>query len=270
MSLMPPRHRRSPSERKKGLAFEAFVKQEAGLQRLLTAADLYTIHIMAGLRKTPVDEAQVRAVLINKHMSGFAVFGDAYDATERALLAERGQLRSIGQQVLVATYTMVESYLTNKFPEYLRFRLGDEHKRLARPIETSFARARSLKDVSAAYDAYLDIGLPHFDVEQIVTTNDCSFSAACAWEGLLKLSDARNEIVHTGEARTLPVRTLTDARYPFEFARDWVECVDCNFDYLVYEGFRTNLIIQYEGRRLAAQETAAKRVRRSNEVPPPA
>jgi hypothetical protein len=157
---------------------------------------------------------------------------------------------------------MVESYLTNKFPEYLQFRLGDEHKRLDGPIQTSFARARSLKDISTAYDAYLDISLPHFDVEQIVTTNDCSFSAACAWEGLCKLSEARNEIVHTGEATTLPVSTLTDARYPFEFARGWIEYVDCNFDYLLYEGFRTDLIIEYQERRRAAQETAAKRAAR--------
>jgi len=209
-------------------------------------------------------------VLTNNHMSGYAVFGDAYDATERALLAERGQLRSIGQQVLVATYTMVESYLTNKFPEYLRFRLGDEHKRLAEPIEKSFARARSLRDISTAYDSYLDISLPHFDVEQIRTTTDCSFSSPSAWEALLKLSDARNEIVHTGEATTLRINMLTDARYPFEFARDWVQYVDGNFDYLVYEGFRTNLILQYEKRRLAAQKTAAKKMGRSNRVPPAA
>lgn len=268
MSLMPPRRRRSRGEQKKGLAFEAFVKQETGLRRLLTASDLYTIHIMATLRKVAVDDEQVRKILTDNYTSGYAVLGDAYDVTERALLAEGGQLRSVGQQVLVATYTMVESYLINKFPEYLRWQLDGDYDRLAGPIEKSFARARSLKDIGAAYRKHLDISLPHFDVAHIVTTNDCSFSAPSAWEAPLKLSDARNEIVHAGEAKTLRVNMLTDARYPFEFARDWIGYVDCNFDYLLHDDFRTDLILQYEKRRLAAQQTAAKRAERFTKVPP--
>lgn len=228
-------------------AITAFRQQEQGLRRLLSAADLYTIHIMARLRGVSPDPEQCAAVLTGNRVSGYAMLGASYSLDERTQLGNEGHLREVGQQVLVATYTATEGYLINKFSEYLRHKLGPEHRDLEQPIIES-QRFRSLKDISLAFRKFLDISLAQYELRQRFTTEGCSFQPSSSWEALVDLSKARNEIVHQGTSTTYEVNTLADARYYFEFCRDWIESFNSNFDMLLYDNFRTDLVLEYQER----------------------
>ena len=60
------------------------------------------------------------------------------------------------------------------------------------------------------------------------------------------ISDARNEIAHTGKSSKYKIVTLMDSWYPFDFVRRWVACFDVNFDNLIFYNRETKLIKDYK------------------------
>ena len=233
-----------------GDALAIFERHDAGILNLVRAADIYATHLVARLRKVPVDPQIVEAVMEHRKISGLVFLAMSYSTTEREMLAQEGHLREIGQQIVVASYTAFEAYLVNKFGEYFRFRQSGADTRTTEASLVHFRRAvaRSLDQARSVYRDVLDIDIRWFEIDTIYTTKDCAFAPDGTWDGLQLLSKTRNDIVHANDV-TYRIGTLTDAWYPFEFIRNYVHLFDANFDGWIYEGRAFRLIDRYSERR---------------------
>jgi hypothetical protein len=231
-------------------AIDVFRQLDSGVLDLIRAADLYTILLLAHHNKTSPDPQMIENILGAKHVSGYAIAGEYYSPSELAMLETTGGLRRVGEQVILATYTAIEVYLEDKFREYAAY--------LARSINpamldalTSKVRFRSLDDFKTSYFQVLGIHLPSFDCTYFVDIVS-HFQPRQSWDALTLLSEARNQIAHTGKSSSYQIKTLLDAWYPFEFARMWVNMFDVNFDLLLYQGQVTRTIGEYRERLHAA------------------
>jgi hypothetical protein len=88
---------------------------------MIRAADIYAIHILAKLRATEPDKDLIGRILKGNKISGYNVSSIHYGKGELAQLQKGGHLKEVGQQIIVATYTALESYLISKFKEYYAF-----------------------------------------------------------------------------------------------------------------------------------------------------
>lgn len=233
-----------------GEALTIFERHEAGILNLVRAADLYSNHLMAKLRGKPLEPHIVTALMDRGQVSGLAFFAIPTTPDERAMLEREGHFREIGQQILVATYTAVESYLSNKFAEYYRFRqAGADPRSTTASLEMLQSQlSRSLDDARAVFRKVLDLDIRWFEVDDIETTYACSFVPPSTWDALCLMSRVRNAIVHGGDTGYC-FHSLVDAWYPFLLVRSWATLFDANFDMLVYDNRRTKLIEQYAERR---------------------
>jgi hypothetical protein len=232
-------------------ALQVFREQQDGIRKLIAAADLFTLIGVMDHRGEQPSPQLVKGLLETTSMTGFAVLGAAYSADDLVWIERNGSVQKLGQQIIVSVFTAVEWYLANKFGEYYQHVLQSKNDALVERTLTHLQKtvARSLEDARRMYRVFLGIDIRHFDLDYASTTDGCSFIPEDGWHALNLISDARNEIVHTGHSSSYAIRSLTDAYYPFQFARDWVELFDANFDTLLYEGWKTNLIQKYEERR---------------------
>ena len=102
-------------------AIEKFNKLEEGILQTIRAADVYALHIIANLRNKDVDRSQIKTIMTSNKISVLTLFSWAYQDEEIKLLEKDTQLRIMGSQILLATYTAFEFFLIEKFKEYYRY-----------------------------------------------------------------------------------------------------------------------------------------------------
>ena len=217
---------------------------------LVKSADLYSLQLLARERKTQVPTDLIDIILTDNRISGFTVDGGMYRPHEIAMLKSTGLFRRVGEQIVLATYTAAEMYLTEKFKEYLAFRYSQSSPELLQALldRLSF---RSLQEIKKHYSDLLDIHLPFFEI-QMFTTDKCNFQPRDCWEAFNILSTARNDIAHLGYSKAYKVDTPVDSWYPFEFVRTWIAQFDSNFDMLMFARQETSLIVEYKQRANAS------------------
>lgn len=228
-------------------ALEVFNIQEKGILNIIRAADIYAIHLIARLRSVDPDKELIAKILQGNKISGYNLLSIHYNENDLIQLREGGYLREIGQQIIVATYTALESYLISKFEEYYFYIASGMDARI---ISETFKRIRfrSLADIKDQFNDFLDIHLPSFEIEYSLDPK-CSFQPKDCWDAINMIAKVRNEIAHQGKSSTLIVSTLMDSWYPFDFSRMWVMLFDTNFDFLIYKKKETRLIEEYKKRK---------------------
>ena len=102
-------------------AIEKFNKLEEGILQTIRAADVYALHIIANLRNKDVDRSQIKTIMTSNKISVLTLFSWAYQYEKIKLLEKNTQLRIMGSQILLATYTAFEFFLIEKFKEYYRY-----------------------------------------------------------------------------------------------------------------------------------------------------
>lgn len=241
-------------------AIELFQSLEDGILRIITAADLYAIHLLANSRKEDADKQLIQSLLTANHVSTITVLGIPYTETERKELEKSGVLQGIGSQIVLATYTAFEYYLKNKFDEYFQFRMRAADGAIVEGVLRKFSRSfRSLEDMTKLYKDILDIHLPSFEIDKYFIGASSSFKPKSAWEGIKIIERARHDIAHKGKAKDYKVAILPDAWEPFEFLRRWVDSFDVNFNCLVYEDRATSIITEYREHVAVAKKNALSR-----------
>jgi hypothetical protein len=220
-----------------------FEVQCKGILNIIRAADIYAIHVLSRLRSTEPDKDLIGRILKDNKISGYNISSIHYEKGDLIKLQKGCHLKEVGQQIVVATYTALESYLIDKFKEYYSFHTSAVNPQF---VQESLKRIapRGLSDIKRNYDDILDIHLPTFDME-FFSDQECSFHPKDSWDAICILSKARNEIVHEGSSKSYVVRNLMDSWYPFDFSRRWVSLFDANFDCLIYNKHETRLIKEY-------------------------
>lgn len=224
-------------------AIERFRELELGIKTIIRATDVYAIHVMSRLRNQDVDMVGINAILSGKKMSGFNLLGETYSKDEKAYLEAQGHFKAIGQQIIVATHTALESYLILKFKEYYRFKMNGGDPKILEKTENDF-KFGCLDDFKRQYKKYFSIHLPLFEIE-FFTSNGCNFKPKKSWDAIQLIDRSRHEIVHKGFLDSYKVSTLMDSWYPFEFVQGWVLSFDAVFDSYVYKGQKTPLYVEY-------------------------
>jgi hypothetical protein len=227
-------------------AKEIYESQEESILNLVKAADIFALNLLAKFRNnSPPPNDTIQSILDGAvSVLNFTAF--AFNEPERKLLARDGHLRSIGQQIIVTSFTAIELYLTNKFYEYYRNSISGLPNRF---IEASMKQLyiRSIKDVSKLFYDFFGIHLPSFDFD-FYTGEGCIFTPATAWDALMLLSTARNEIAHKGESSSYKITTLVDSWHPFDFTRYFVEHFEYNFDDFIYRQKVSTLVLEHNTR----------------------
>jgi hypothetical protein len=227
-------------------AIEQFHAQEQGVLGIVQASDVYALHIIANIRNTNPDMNVINSILSGKSISGLNIAGDLYTKDELRLFEKEGHFKEIGQQIIVATHTALESYLILKFREYYRHLSSSSDTTL---VEESLKLIsfRSLEDFKKLYKKFFKIHIPSFDIDYY-SSKGCNFQPKNSWEALNLIYNARNDIVHKGYSVEYKVTSLMDSWYPFEFIRKWVTSFDANFDSYIYQNKETQLFLEHKER----------------------
>ncbi len=93
-------------------AIALFEDLEKGILQSIKAAEIYTLHLGSIYADRQLDQSLIGDIVTDRAMSGVRVLGICYTEAERKELTEKGQLINIGSQILLATYTALEFYLT--------------------------------------------------------------------------------------------------------------------------------------------------------------
>ena len=101
-------------------AIGIFDELERGIRNIIKAADIYALHIISDYRNTEPDSKTIDKILKSDALSLLACIGSSYHEHELSEFEKNGQMRNIGQQIVLATYTALEVYLIEKFKEYYR------------------------------------------------------------------------------------------------------------------------------------------------------
>ncbi len=227
-------------------AIEKFRELEQGVLGIVRAADVYALHVMAKIRNEEPPLETIASIMDNNKISGLNLIGSLYKKKEFEMLEKEGHFTEIGQQIIVASHTALESYLILKFREYYRYLVSSSNDQI---IEETFKKInfRSLDDFKNLYKKFFNIHLPSFEID-FHTSEGCNFFAKNCWAALQLLYTIRNDIVHKGSPANYKVLTLMDSWYPFEFVREWVRLFDENFNCFIYEKKETNLYREYKKR----------------------
>jgi hypothetical protein len=228
-------------------AMYLFTELEKGILHTIKAADIYTIHLVAIQRNEQPNQQIIQDIIMNEKISGLTIFSMSYRKEEKEKLEEKGYLINIGNQIILATYTALEFYLTNKFKECFQYRLkGVNTINGEKTLEKlSF---RSLDNIKDLYKDILGIYLPQFEMREILVDEHSSFKPESSWDGIKTIEKARHEIAHEGKTKAYKITILPDVWHPFNFVRRWVTLFDVNFDLFIYEGRATQLIREYQKR----------------------
>jgi len=229
-------------------AIDKFHELEQGVLGIVRAADVYAVHVMAEIRGIDVNMEVINSILSGQKISGLNLVGSAYAENELKKLEEEGHFTEIGQQIIVATHTVLESYLILKFREYYRHLSSGSNEEL---VDETLRRLkfRCLNDFKDAYKKFFKIHLPSFDVDYH-SSEGCVFEPKNSWEALTLIYKVRNDIVHKGASVNYKVSSLMDSWYPFEFVRNWVSGFDVNFDEYIYYRKESKLYREHKERAI--------------------
>lgn len=229
-------------------AIEKFHELEQGVLGIVRASDVYAVHVMAKIRGVDVDMEVINSILSGQKISGLNLVGAAYAKDELKRLDEEGHFTEIGQQIIVASHTALESYLILKFREYYRHLSSGGNEEI---VDETLSRLnfRCLNDFKDAYKKFFKIHLPFFDVDYL-SSEGCVFKPKNSWEALTLIYKVRNDIVHKGASVDYKVTSLMDSWYPFEFVRRWVSGFDVNFDNYIYHKTETKLYREHKERAI--------------------
>ena len=236
--------------------FEAHAR---GILNIIKAADIYALHIIAAYRNTKPDSKTIDKILKSDALSLLTCIGSSYHEHEVAELEKTGQMRNIGQQIILATYTAIEVYLIEKFKEYYRYLLRDKDEAFVENSLRRFASCRNIEEIKTRYSELLKIHLSALEIT-CYTTEKCNWHPQSTWDAVLLIEKVRNQIAHTGKSTDYKITTLMDAWYPFEFVCEWVRTFDVEFDHMVYRGKESATIKEYKA-RLAKQSVKKSRAR---------
>lgn len=229
-------------------AIDKFHELEHGVLGIVRAADVYAVHVMAKIRGVDVDMEVINSILSDKKISGLNLVGSVYAKDEFKRLGEEGHFTEIGQQIIVASHTALESYLILKFREYYRHLSSGGNEEIVNET-LSRLNFRCLEDFKDAYKKFFKIHLPSFDVAYH-SSNGCVFEPRNSWEALKLIYGVRNDIVHKGASVNYKVTSMMDSWYPFEFVRNWVSGFDVNFDSYIYHKIETKLYRDHKERAI--------------------
>lgn len=233
-------------------AFGLFESLRKGILLQFEAAGIYCESLFAIINDRPIDQNHFRKLINEPVISGLSMFEQFYKDSDFEYLEKNEKMKYFGQQILLSVYTVLEIYFIEKFKEYMSYRLSNLDSSLQSNIIDKIVRSlRSIDDIKESYYKYLDIHLPSFDIKEIFTQPRCSFKPPDAWNAIIILSKARNEIAHSGIAQSYKVTTLLDCWYPFEFINYYIPLFDANFDSLLYKNRKNRLIVEYEKRKFA-------------------
>lgn len=234
-------------------AIDKFHELETGVLGIVRASDIYARLTMCKIRNENPDIKSIMSLMSSKKISGLNLVGSAYTKEELDLLKNENFFTPIGQQIIVASHTALETYLILKFKEYYRYIFSTSDKLL---IEESLklinSKLRGLDDFKEAYKKYLKIHIPSFEIDYY-SSQDCNFEPKNTWNAMMLLYQTRNNIVHKGTSVDYEITSLMDSWYPFEFITRWVSLFDTNFDYFVYEKRETKLYIEYKNRAIKSK-----------------
>lgn len=165
-------------------AIDTFCKLEKGVLKLLKAADIYAMHMVSHYQKTEIDKKLIYNIIFENKMSGLNLFGWEYQDNILNDLKVSEHLTQICQQIVLATYTILEVYLIEKFKEYYAYRMNGMDESF---IQGNLKRYlfRSLKEVGKHYYEILGIHIPSFELERYFSDNSSHFKPANSWEALL-------------------------------------------------------------------------------------
>ena len=206
--------------------------------------DVYFICLMSALRGEEIPRDNIYKIINRPVISGFNLFEQLYKEDDYEYLKKNEKVRYAGQQIILSTYTAIETYFVGKFSEYFRFKLINSDTSITERLLKNIS-PRSLKDIKKNYSEYLNIQLPCFDVDYFSQTK-CNFHPEDSWTGLLLIANARNDVAHKGSTEMYMTTTPMDCWYPFEFVRNYVRHFEANFDDYFYAGRKTRLIKLYE------------------------
>lgn len=223
--------------------FEAHVR---GILKIIKAADIYALHIIAACRNNEVDKNLINKIIKSDAISPLVFDSLSYRDNEIAALKKVGHLKDIGQQIVLATYTALEVYLIEKFKEYYKHSLRDKDSDFIQTLIKRFS-FRNIEEIKRHYSKILKIHLPSFEIK-CYTTEKCNWCPESTWEAILLIEKTRNQIAHSGQSIDYKIVTLMDAWYPFEFVQDWVRSFDVNFDLLIYKGKENAAIREYKAK----------------------
>lgn len=230
-------------------AMSLFKNLEQGIMQMIKAAVIYAIHLTAIHRKNTPNVQSINDIMMNDKISGLTLLSMFYSESEKKDFRTNGYLVQIGNQVLLATYTAFEFYLTNKFKEYFQHNLKEANKVNSEAILAKFT-FRSLDNIKDIYKDVLGIFLPQFEMDRIWVDPASSFKPKSTWVGIKTIEKARHEIAHEGKSKSYRISLLPDVWDPFDFVRRWVMLFDANFDALVYEG-RTSPMVKEHNVKVA-------------------
>lgn len=234
--------------------FEAHVR---GILNIIKAADIYAQHIIALYRNTEVEKNLIEKIIKSSAVSPLAFDDCSYHRNELAVLEERGYMRNIGQQIILATYTALEVYLIEKFKEYYRYLLRNKDESFVKNSLKRFSFRNIKDDIKRHYFEILKIHLPSFNTTYY-TAEKCNWRPKDCWEAILLLEKVRNQIAHTGRSIDYKIITLMDSWYPFDFVCEWVRTFEVEFDNMIYRGKEREIIKEYKD-QLAKQSVKRSR-----------
>lgn len=164
-----------------------------------------------------------------------------YDATKKRLIP-------IVNQLLVATWTIVEVYLKAKFEELLRHKYAGSDSHLI-DLVLKDVNVHTFDRLKDKYVDYLSIFLTEYDLDTIFETRNRTIdSKKTSWERIRLIQEVRNDIAHNGTQTILGELYPSDLWGLFEFVRNWITSFDTNFNILFYEKRSTTVIKEYQQR----------------------
>ncbi len=229
---------------KKMKAKEIFENQSKGILSQIQVLDIYFLNLLAIVREQELPKENITDIINAPLISGFNKFEILYKQEDFDYLRKNERVKYAGQQILLSTYTAMENYFIGKFREYFHHKLRNNDPSFTERLLKNIS-PRSLKDIKDNYSEYLNIHLPCFDVDYF-TQSKCSFHPKDSWEGILLISNIRNDVAHKGSTEKYKITTLMDCWYPFEFVQNYVQHFEANFDDYFYNGRKTRLIKLYE------------------------
>ncbi len=213
-------------------AIGTFKTQESNIRYLLQAADVYTQHLISGMRQQPADQIAISKIIGENCMSVMnftrrLVITDS----EHEQLRSNGQTKKICEEIVMSVYTAVEQYLINKFKEHLHQLLSSQSSAMREAIDKRVS-FRSLDQIKENYREFFGVNVVSI-APNFICIEDCWFQPNSAWEGVVLLSKARNEIAHDGTSKSFNIFYLLDAFAPLNFASSWIHQFDFHFESFV-------------------------------------
>lgn len=237
-------------------AIDRFNQLEQGILQVIKTADVYHLCLVAELRQERPDLELIGKIIRGNAVSTLAMLGETLSESERKQMATKSYVQGITSQIVLATYTALEIYLSDKFREFFRFKLSGVN---AEGVlgKLSYKSLDNLKDL---FKDVLDIHLPQFEMSHIIVDKHSSFKPKDTWAGIKEIEKARHSVAHNGIDSVKHFALLSDAWDRFDFVRRWVVQFDANFDCLIYEGRQSPLIRAYM-KRLKSVSVASRKSR---------